>query len=104
MDIVSLLEICGYEGAGIMNSALSFKVGHFFFKLIYLCFRLLFIPVKVCNCTELGYCYTAPAPRNHVYGMGPTIGILVAVLGFCGKHEKPEAVNNKLCSLVSKQR
>lgn len=100
---MSLLEICGYEAAGIMNSAPSFKVGHFFFKLIYLCFRLLSIPVKVCNCTELGYCYTAPAQRNHAYGMGPTIGILVGVLGFCSKHDKPEAVNIKLCNLTLRQ-
>lgn len=101
---VSLLEICGYEGAGIMNSALSLKVGHFFFfKLIYLCFCLFSIPVKVCNCTELGYCYIPPTERNHVYGMGPTIGILAGVLGLCSKHDKPEAVNIKICNLVLRQ-
>ncbi|KAK5922345.1 hypothetical protein CgunFtcFv8_019617 [Champsocephalus gunnari] len=39
--------------------------------------------VRVCNCTELGYCYMAPVERNLGYGMGPTIGILAGVLGFC---------------------
>ncbi|KAG7242032.1 hypothetical protein INR49_024077 [Caranx melampygus] len=39
--------------------------------------------VKVCNCTELGYCYIAPEGRNFRYGMGPTIGILGGTLGFC---------------------
>ncbi|XP_035492473.1 cadherin-17 isoform X2 [Scophthalmus maximus] len=39
--------------------------------------------VKVCNCTELGYCYMAPVERSLSYGMGPTIGILAGTLGFC---------------------
>uniref|UniRef100_A0A3Q3IDD3 Cadherin domain-containing protein n=2 Tax=Monopterus albus TaxID=43700 RepID=A0A3Q3IDD3_MONAL len=39
--------------------------------------------VRVCNCTELGYCYIAPAESNFRLGMGPTIGILAGVLGFC---------------------
>ncbi|XP_029307808.1 cadherin-17 [Cottoperca gobio] len=39
--------------------------------------------VKVCNCTELGYCYMAPDERAFSYGMGPTIGILVGTLAFC---------------------
>ncbi|KAM9310005.1 cadherin-17 [Pholidichthys leucotaenia] len=39
--------------------------------------------VKVCNCTELGYCYIAPEGAEIGYGLGPTIGILAAVLGFC---------------------
>ncbi|XP_060906554.1 cadherin-17 [Labrus mixtus] len=39
--------------------------------------------VKVCNCTELGYCYIAPEERMLSYGMGPTIGILAGTLGFC---------------------
>ncbi|CAJ1062189.1 cadherin-17 [Xyrichtys novacula] len=39
--------------------------------------------VRVCNCTVLGYCYTAPASSSPSLGMGPTIGILVGVLAFC---------------------
>uniref|UniRef100_A0A4W6CD91 RAD54 homolog B n=1 Tax=Lates calcarifer TaxID=8187 RepID=A0A4W6CD91_LATCA len=39
--------------------------------------------VRVCNCTELGYCYVAPADRSSRLGMGPTIGILAGTLGFC---------------------
>uniref|UniRef100_UPI0037E79FAD cadherin-17 n=1 Tax=Semicossyphus pulcher TaxID=241346 RepID=UPI0037E79FAD len=39
--------------------------------------------VKVCNCTELGYCYIAPEARNFSLGTGPTIGILAGILGFC---------------------
>uniref|UniRef100_A0A3Q0RWA7 Cadherin 17, LI cadherin (liver-intestine) n=1 Tax=Amphilophus citrinellus TaxID=61819 RepID=A0A3Q0RWA7_AMPCI len=39
--------------------------------------------VKVCNCTELGYCYIAPEGKAFGLGMGPTIGILVGILGFC---------------------
>ncbi|XP_024654805.2 cadherin-17 [Maylandia zebra] len=39
--------------------------------------------VKVCNCTELGYCYIAPEGAALSYGMGPTIGILAGILGFC---------------------
>ncbi|KAK5862334.1 hypothetical protein PBY51_017742 [Eleginops maclovinus] len=39
--------------------------------------------VRVCNCTELGYCYMAPMERNLSYGMGATIGILGGTLGFC---------------------
>uniref|UniRef100_A0A7N8XZ06 Cadherin 17, LI cadherin (liver-intestine) n=1 Tax=Mastacembelus armatus TaxID=205130 RepID=A0A7N8XZ06_9TELE len=38
--------------------------------------------VRVCNCTELGYCYMAPEKRDFNYGMGPTIGILAGTLGF----------------------
>lgn len=56
-----------------------------------LVFVLLFplcTPVKVCNCTELGYCYMAPVERSLSYGMGPTIGILAGTLGFCGKSDK----------------
>ncbi|XP_074540100.1 cadherin-17 [Halichoeres trimaculatus] len=42
------------------------------------------LEVKVCNCTQLGYCYMAPeGPADPSLGMGPTIGILVGVLGFC---------------------
>lgn len=40
--------------------------------------------VRVCNCTELGYCYTAPESRGYM-GTGPTVGILVGILLFCGK-------------------
>ncbi|KAG7476020.1 cadherin-17 [Solea senegalensis] len=39
--------------------------------------------VRVCNCTELGYCYVAPEVHSFKYGMGTTIGILVGTLGFC---------------------
>lgn len=39
--------------------------------------------VRVCNCTEMGYCYMAPVDRSLSYGMGPTIGILGGTLGFC---------------------
>ncbi|XP_054477494.1 cadherin-17 [Anoplopoma fimbria] len=39
--------------------------------------------VRVCNCTELGYCYMAPEERSLSYGMGATIGILGGTLGFC---------------------
>ncbi|XP_068995515.1 cadherin-17 [Embiotoca jacksoni] len=39
--------------------------------------------VRVCNCTELGYCYIAPGVHGFKYGMGPTIGILFSVIGFC---------------------
>nr|XP_061789780.1 cadherin-17-like [Nerophis lumbriciformis] len=41
------------------------------------------LQVQVCTCTELGYCYMAPAEHSYKYGMGPTIGILVGVLAFC---------------------
>lgn len=40
--------------------------------------------MRVCNCTELGYCYMAPEGRGYM-GMGPTVGILVGILLFCGK-------------------
>ncbi|XP_023256576.1 cadherin-17 [Seriola lalandi dorsalis] len=39
--------------------------------------------VKVCNCTELGYCYMAPEQRSFSYGTGATIGILAGTMGFC---------------------
>ncbi|KAK2844546.1 hypothetical protein Q5P01_011205 [Channa striata] len=39
--------------------------------------------VRVCNCTELGYCYIAPVDHSFRFGMGPTIGILAGTLGFC---------------------
>ncbi|KAM6995239.1 cadherin-17 [Tautogolabrus adspersus] len=39
--------------------------------------------VKVCNCTELGYCYMAPERSSISLGLGPTIGILVGTLGLC---------------------
>ncbi|XP_026228820.1 cadherin-17 [Anabas testudineus] len=39
--------------------------------------------VRVCNCTELGYCYVAPDARSFKLGMGATIGILAGTLGFC---------------------
>ncbi|XP_077577144.1 LOW QUALITY PROTEIN: cadherin-17 [Stigmatopora nigra] len=42
------------------------------------------IEVQVCTCTELGYCYVAPAEQGYKFGMGATIGIIVGVLVFCG--------------------
>ncbi|XP_036931558.1 cadherin-17 [Acanthopagrus latus] len=39
--------------------------------------------VRVCNCTELGYCYMAPRSHQNIYGLGATIGILVGTLAFC---------------------
>lgn len=39
--------------------------------------------VKVCNCTELGYCYMEPGKHGFMLGMGATIGILAGILGFC---------------------
>lgn len=39
--------------------------------------------VKVCNCTELGYCYMPPGGHGSRLGVGPTIGILVGIIGFC---------------------
>lgn len=48
---------------------------------------LLSNPVRVCNCTELGYCYTAPESRGFM-GAGATISIIVGVLLFCGKRVK----------------
>ncbi|TDH11809.1 hypothetical protein EPR50_G00064980 [Perca flavescens] len=39
--------------------------------------------VRVCNCTELGYCYFPPEERAFRLGMGPTIGILAGILVFC---------------------
>uniref|UniRef100_A0A671UKS6 Cadherin 17, LI cadherin (liver-intestine) n=1 Tax=Sparus aurata TaxID=8175 RepID=A0A671UKS6_SPAAU len=44
--------------------------------------------VRVCNCTELGYCYMPPGRHGHIYGTGATVGILVGTLAFCGKPEK----------------
>ncbi|KAF3691904.1 Cadherin-17 Intestinal peptide-associated transporter HPT-1 Liver-intestine cadherin [Channa argus] len=41
------------------------------------------LEVRVCNCTELGYCYIAPDEHSFGFGMGPTIGILAGTLGFC---------------------
>ncbi|XP_076593748.1 cadherin-17 [Chaetodon auriga] len=41
------------------------------------------LEVRVCNCTELGYCYMAPDGRDLGMGMGATIGILAGTLGFC---------------------
>ncbi|XP_071376349.1 cadherin-17 [Centroberyx affinis] len=38
--------------------------------------------VRVCDCTELGYCYIAPGVHNFKYGLGTTIGILAGTLGF----------------------
>ncbi|XP_008302566.1 cadherin-17-like [Stegastes partitus] len=39
--------------------------------------------VRVCNCTELGYCYMTPGKHGFKYGTGATVGILVGILAFC---------------------
>ncbi|KAM3613653.1 uncharacterized protein V6R79_002931 [Siganus canaliculatus] len=39
--------------------------------------------VRVCNCTQLGYCYEKPVAADHKLSMGTTIGILIGVIGFC---------------------
>uniref|UniRef100_A0A8C5ECI2 Cadherin domain-containing protein n=1 Tax=Gouania willdenowi TaxID=441366 RepID=A0A8C5ECI2_GOUWI len=39
--------------------------------------------VKVCECTELGYCFVAPEQQAFKFGMGATIGILAGLIGFC---------------------
>ncbi|XP_068179858.1 cadherin-17 [Antennarius striatus] len=41
------------------------------------------LEVRVCNCTQLGYCHVEPEQRTFRFGLGPTIGILGGVLGFC---------------------
>lgn len=53
-----------------------------------MCSPLISLTVRVCNCTELGYCYMPPGRHGHIYGMGATVGILVGTLAFCGKPEK----------------
>ncbi|KAK1806655.1 hypothetical protein P4O66_005163, partial [Electrophorus voltai] len=40
------------------------------------------IEVRVCNCTELGYCYVEPQSHAWKYGTSTTIGILGGVVGF----------------------
>nr|XP_023667454.1 cadherin-17 [Paramormyrops kingsleyae] len=40
--------------------------------------------VRVCNCTQLGYCYIAPAPQEWRLGLPKTIGILAGTLGGVG--------------------
>ncbi|KAG7470059.1 hypothetical protein MATL_G00135230 [Megalops atlanticus] len=40
--------------------------------------------VRVCNCTELGHCYTQPEAHPWKYGMSSTIAILGGTLGFIG--------------------
>ncbi|KAF6739743.1 Cadherin-17 [Oryzias melastigma] len=39
--------------------------------------------VRVCNCTELGYCYMAPEGEGFKPTMGVTIAILACILAFC---------------------
>ncbi|XP_041845193.1 cadherin-17 [Melanotaenia boesemani] len=41
------------------------------------------LEVKVCNCTELGYCYIPPDGKSFKLGLGSTIGILAGALGLC---------------------
>ncbi|CAB1334669.1 unnamed protein product [Coregonus sp. 'balchen'] len=38
--------------------------------------------VRVCNCTELGYCFTKPDVHAGVLGMPTTVGILAGTVGF----------------------
>ncbi|KAG9339392.1 hypothetical protein JZ751_023785, partial [Albula glossodonta] len=38
--------------------------------------------VHVCNCTELGYCYTAPEAHPWKFGVSTTVGIFAGTLGF----------------------
>ncbi|XP_045081951.1 cadherin-17 [Coregonus clupeaformis] len=38
--------------------------------------------VRVCNCTELGYCFTEPDVHAGVLGMPTTVGILAGTVGF----------------------
>ncbi|KAL0985356.1 hypothetical protein UPYG_G00155880 [Umbra pygmaea] len=40
--------------------------------------------VRVCNCTDLGYCFVQPGIPQGKYGLPTTIGILGATLGFIG--------------------
>uniref|UniRef100_A0A3B1KKG3 Cadherin 17, LI cadherin (liver-intestine) n=1 Tax=Astyanax mexicanus TaxID=7994 RepID=A0A3B1KKG3_ASTMX len=41
--------------------------------------------VRVCNCTELGYCYMEPGTHAWMMGVSGTVGILGGVLGFICK-------------------
>ncbi|KAJ8290986.1 hypothetical protein GJAV_G00019970 [Gymnothorax javanicus] len=40
--------------------------------------------VRVCNCTELGYCYIPPGSHEWKYGLPTTIGILAGTFAFIG--------------------
>ncbi|XP_062841779.1 cadherin-17 [Trichomycterus rosablanca] len=40
------------------------------------------IEVRVCNCTELGYCYMEPGTHAWKFGVSTTVGILGGVFGF----------------------
>ncbi|XP_056142403.1 cadherin-17 [Lampris incognitus] len=40
------------------------------------------LQVRVCNCTELGYCYIAPEEFGHKWGMEATVGLLAGIIGF----------------------
>lgn len=46
---------------------------------------VLFVPVRVCNCTELGYCYMEPGTHAWKFGFSTTLAILGGVLGFISK-------------------
>ncbi|KAI5092270.1 cadherin-17 precursor [Silurus meridionalis] len=40
------------------------------------------LEVRVCNCTQLGYCYVEPGSHAWKFGMFNTVAILVGVMGF----------------------
>ncbi|MFT7816248.1 cadherin-17 [Arapaima gigas] len=42
------------------------------------------VDVRVCNCTELGYCYIKPESHEWKLGVSATVGILVGIVGFIG--------------------
>ncbi|XP_068616231.1 cadherin-17 [Brachionichthys hirsutus] len=41
------------------------------------------LSVRVCNCTQLGYCYIEPEKRGQRLGLASTVGILAGIMGFC---------------------
>lgn len=59
---------------------------------------LLCIPVNVCNCTDLGYCYMKPETRQDKPTLTTTIAILAGVIGFCSKSESSRESNKTVLS------
>lgn len=49
------------------------------------CSYFFFHTVRVCNCTNLGYCYMEPETHAWKFGLSTTMAILGGVLGFIGK-------------------
>ena len=41
--------------------------------------------VRVCNCTELGYCYMEPGTHAWKFSVSTTVAILGGVFGFISK-------------------